>query len=118
MRLIKHVGADRVLDHIQQQLPVGARVDVATDGFSLFAFDELATHCIPVAAIRADDLQTFIQHRAAPLLGLIHAATGKTFAGQDSEETIEAFGASLAAHAERLGGAVGHRGHQLECRCK
>ena len=42
MRLIKNVGADRVLDHLQPQLPAGARVDVATDGLSLFAFDELA----------------------------------------------------------------------------
>lgn len=41
MRLIKNVGADRVLDQIQSQLPVGAKVDVATDGLSLFAFDEL-----------------------------------------------------------------------------
>jgi len=31
------------------------------------------------------------------LLGLIEAATGKTVAGRDSEETIEAFGASLVA---------------------
>ncbi len=42
MRLIKNVGADRVLDHLRPQLPAGARVDVATDGLSLFAFDELA----------------------------------------------------------------------------
>lgn len=42
MRLIKNVGADRVLDHLQPQLPAGATVDVATDGLSLFAFDELA----------------------------------------------------------------------------
>ncbi len=42
MRLIKNVGADRVLDQIQSQLPAGAKVDVATDGLSLFAFDELA----------------------------------------------------------------------------
>ena len=30
---------------------------------------------------------------------VIEAATGKTVAGRDSEETIEAFGASLAAQA-------------------
>lgn len=42
MRLIKNVGADRVLDHVQPQLPAGAKVDVATDGLSLFAFDELS----------------------------------------------------------------------------
>jgi hypothetical protein len=42
MRLIKNIGADRVLDQLQPQLPAGAKVDVATDGLSLFAFDELA----------------------------------------------------------------------------
>ena len=31
------------------------------------------------------------------VLNLIESATGKTVAGRDSEETIEAFGASLAA---------------------
>ncbi|KPF42537.1 helicase [beta proteobacterium AAP121] len=42
MRLIKNVGGDRVLDHLRPQLPADARVDLATDGLSLFAFDELA----------------------------------------------------------------------------
>ena len=42
MRLIKNVGADRVLDQLQPQLPAGAKVDVASDGLSLFAFDELS----------------------------------------------------------------------------
>ena len=42
MRLIKNIGADRVLDRLQPQMPVGAKVDVASDGLSLFAFDELS----------------------------------------------------------------------------
>jgi hypothetical protein len=77
--------------HYLKRIETSKKVAAAElDGF-------LATHCIPVAALRADDFPTFIQHRAAALLGLIEAATGKTVAGRDSEETIEAFGASLAS---------------------
>jgi len=66
------------------------KVDTAAlDGF-------LATHCVPVPALRSNDFDGFIQQRARSLLGLIEGATGKTVPGRDSEETIEAFGASLA----------------------
>ena len=43
MRLIKNIGADRVLDQISPHLRPGARVDAASDGLSLFAFDALAS---------------------------------------------------------------------------
>ena len=48
MRLIKNIGADRVLDQIAQPQPQphlqpGARADAASDGLSLFAFDALAS---------------------------------------------------------------------------
>ena len=88
----RSIGGDAPT-HYLKRIETSKKVAAAElDGF-------LATHCIPVAALRADDFQAFIQHRAAALLGLIEAATGKTVAGRDSEETIEAFGASLAAQA-------------------
>ena len=42
MRLIKNIGTDRVLDQISPHLQPQARVDAASDGLSLFAFDALA----------------------------------------------------------------------------
>ena len=42
MRLIKNIGADRVLDQIAPHQQPGARADAASDGLSLFAFDALA----------------------------------------------------------------------------
>lgn len=56
----------------------------------------LASHVIPVAALREDDFDAFIRLRAGALLTLIEAATGKTVSGRDSEDTVKAFGASLA----------------------
>lgn len=56
----------------------------------------LASHVIPVAALRADDFDAFIRLRAGALLALIEAATGKTVSGRDSEDTVKAFGAALA----------------------
>lgn len=55
----------------------------------------LASHVIPVAALRADDFDAFIRLRAGALLALIEAATGKTVSGRDSEDTVKAFGAAL-----------------------
>ncbi|MBV8618025.1 MAG: DUF262 domain-containing protein [Curvibacter sp.] len=55
----------------------------------------LTSHVIPVAALRADDFDAFIRLRAAALLALIEAATGKTVSGRDSEDTVKAFGAAL-----------------------
>ncbi len=86
----RSIGGDApsiYLKRIETSKNVGA---TSLDGF-------LATHCVPVAALRANDFQAFIQQRARALLGLIEAATGRSVAGRDSEETIEAFGASLAA---------------------
>lgn len=86
----RSIGGDApsvYLKRIEASKKVGA---TELDGF-------LATHCVPVAALRANDFNAFIQQRACALLGLIEVATGKTVAGRDSEETIEAFGASLAA---------------------
>jgi len=56
----------------------------------------LASHVIPVPALRGDDFDGFIRLRAAALLGLIEQATGKAVSGRDSEDTVKAFGASLA----------------------
>lgn len=55
----------------------------------------LASHAIPVAQLRADDFDDFIQGRASALLGLIESATGKAVTGRDSEETVKAFGCEL-----------------------
>ena len=55
----------------------------------------LASHVIPVPALRADDFDGFIRLRAASLLDLIEQATGKAVSGRDSEDTIKAFGAKL-----------------------
>lgn len=55
----------------------------------------LASHVIPVAALREDDFDAFIRLRAGALLTLIEAATGKTVSGRDSEDTVKAFGAAL-----------------------
>ncbi|MEN9316690.1 MAG: hypothetical protein RIS35_3083, partial [Pseudomonadota bacterium] len=55
----------------------------------------LASHVIPVLALRADDFDTFIRLRASALLDLIEIATGKTVSGRESEDTIKAFGAAL-----------------------
>lgn len=55
----------------------------------------LASHVIPVGALRADDFDAFISLRAGALLALIEAATGKTVSGRDSEDTLKAFGAPL-----------------------
>lgn len=56
----------------------------------------LVSHVIPVSALRGDDFDGFIRLRAAALLGLIEQATGKAVSGRDSEDTVKAFGASLA----------------------
>lgn len=57
----------------------------------------LASHVIPVAALRADEFDAFIRLRAISLLDLIEKATGKAVPGRDSEDTIKAFGAALKA---------------------
>lgn len=57
----------------------------------------LASHVIPVAALRADDFDAFIRLRAGALLALIEAATGKSVSGRDSEDTVKAFGAALTS---------------------
>lgn len=56
----------------------------------------LVSHVIPVPALRGDDFDGFIRLRAAALLGLIEQATGKAVSGRDSDDTVKAFGASLA----------------------
>lgn len=66
---------------------------VAPDSLDEF----LASHVIPVQALRSDDFDSFIRQRAAALLKLIEQAMGKAIAGRDSEETIKAFGAELSS---------------------
>jgi hypothetical protein len=55
----------------------------------------LASHVIPVTALRANDFDAFIRLRACALLALIEAATGKSVSGRDSEDTVKSFGAAL-----------------------
>jgi hypothetical protein len=55
----------------------------------------LVTHLIDPAALRGDDFEAFLQHRARAILDRIEIATGKTIAGRDSEEVVKAFGAPL-----------------------
>lgn len=55
----------------------------------------LASHAIPVPALRTDDFDAFIRSRAVALLNLIEQAMGKTVSGRDSEDTVKAFGAGL-----------------------
>lgn len=60
----------------------------------------LTTHQIDPRILRSDDFDGFLRDRASRLLDLIEAATGKSVAGRDSEETAEAFGGPLSASAE------------------
>ena len=85
----RSIGGDAPTIYLKR-IQTSKKVDAAAlDSF-------LATHCVPIPALRSDNFDAFIQQRARALLGLIEAATGKTVPGRDSEETIEAFGASLA----------------------
>lgn len=52
MRLIRNVGTDRVLDHLQAHMTPGMELDAATDGFSLFAFDALRQQLEQASATR------------------------------------------------------------------
>jgi hypothetical protein len=86
----RSIGGDAptiYLKRIETSKKVGA---AALDSF-------LSSHCMPIRALRSDNFDAFIQQRARSLLGLIEAAIGKAVPGRDSEETFEAFGASLAA---------------------
>lgn len=58
--------------------------------------DILKSHLIDPDSLREDDFELFILKRAYLLLDLIEKATGKAIAGRDEEETIMAFGQSLA----------------------
>jgi len=58
--------------------------------------DILKSHLIDPDSLREDDFELFILNRAYLLLDLIEKATGKAIAGRDEEETIMAFGQSLA----------------------
>jgi hypothetical protein len=85
----RSIGGDAPTLYLKR-IETAKKVDPATlDGF-------LATHCVPIQALRSDDFNAFMQKRARSLLDLIEAATGKAVTGRDSEEAIEAFGASLA----------------------
>jgi hypothetical protein len=85
----RSIGGDAPTIYLKR-IETSKKVDAAAlDSF-------LATHRVPIPALRSDNFDAFIQQHARALLGLIEAATGKTVPGRDSEETIEAFGASLA----------------------
>ncbi len=57
--------------------------------------EAIETHKIDFDLLNADDFDGFIIDRAKKLLDRIEKATGKTVAGRDSQETIEAFGGAL-----------------------
>lgn len=53
------------------------------------------THWINHTMLRDDDFQNFIIDRAKKLLSAVEQATGRTISGKNSNEVIQAFGASL-----------------------
>ena len=57
----------------------------------------LQSHRIEPELLLADDFAGFLRDRASRLLDLIEAATGKSVAGRDSEEVVNAFGGSLVS---------------------
>jgi hypothetical protein len=84
----RFIGGDapsRYLERIENNKGIG-RADL--DRF-------LATHEIEPRLLRSNCFDEFLRDRASRLLGLIEGATGKSVAGRDSEETIQAFGGSL-----------------------
>ena len=86
-RFIGGEAPSRYLERIENNKGIG-RADL--DGF-------LGTHEIEAHLLRSDNFDEFLRDRARCLLILIEAATGKSVAGRDSEETIQAFGGSLEA---------------------
>jgi hypothetical protein len=84
----RFIGGDapnRYLERIENNKGI-ARPDL--DGF-------LATHEIEPQLLRSNSFDEFLRDRASRLLNLIEAATGKSVAGRDSEETTQAFAGSL-----------------------
>ena len=55
----------------------------------------LSTHQVLPSLMRSDSFEDFIRDRAARLLNLIEAATGKVITGRDSEEVVQEFGGPL-----------------------
>lgn len=55
----------------------------------------ICTHKIDFDLLNEDNFDEFIRDRAIKLLDCIEKATGKVVTGRDSQETIDAFGASL-----------------------
>jgi hypothetical protein len=72
-----------------------ARIEKNKQVHSSMLDEFLGSHAIPVTELRSDDFDGFIRRRAASLLGLIEAATGKVITGRDSDETAQAFGGPL-----------------------
>ena len=55
----------------------------------------LRTHQVLPGLMRSDSFEDFIRDRAARLLNLIEAATGKAITGRDSDEVVQEFGGPL-----------------------
>lgn len=53
------------------------------------------THLIDASLLRSNSFEEFIVDRAKKLLDAIETATGRTISGKDSDETEQAFGATL-----------------------
>ena len=67
-----------------------AQSDGVTLPASVFPADEIEPQLL-----RSNSFDEFLRDRASRLLNLIEAATGKSVAGRDSEETTQAFAGSL-----------------------
>lgn len=69
---------------------------IQDNNVAMGALDEnLRSHVIDVASLRADDFQTFFICRAKALLDLIGKAMGKHITGLDSTDVVQSFGAPL-----------------------
>ena len=55
----------------------------------------IETHLIDASLLRSNSFEEFIIDRAKKLLDAIETATGRTISGKDSDETEQAFGATL-----------------------
>ena len=63
--------------------------------------EAISSHQIDFTLLNEDNFYEFIIDRAKRILNLVEEAIGKKLSGRDSEETIKAFGGSLASEDEK-----------------
>jgi len=56
MKLVRNVGADRVIDLVLRELKRGHRLDAITGSLSLFAFQEIAREAVAVVRLNGEDV--------------------------------------------------------------